>query len=164
MDGNELYKWHPFNHIDEASIKFLYGFLDDLRDVIISIKNVNGNIKEHIRLLKEVVMRSDTILAIDDTDLNLEIKVIKKLEEAVKNIGEKSLVKGMTTNYFAENLRGMLKDWEEERLEEEETNDLKINIVNLENMKKYKHVFFIMLESDKYPRKYEESFPSAKKY
>ena len=77
MDGNELYKWHPFNHIDEASIKFLYGFLDDLRDVIISIKNVNGNIKEHIRLLKEVVMRSDTILAIDDTDLNLEIKVIK---------------------------------------------------------------------------------------
>ena len=162
MDGNELYKWHPFNHIDEASIKFLYGFLDDLRDVIISIKNVNGNIKEHIRLLKEVVMRSDTILAIDDTDLNLEIKVIKKLEEAVKNIGEKSLVKGMTTNYFAENLRGMLKDWEEERLEEEETNDLKINIVNLENMKKYKHVFFIMLESDKYPRKYEESFPFSK--
>lgn len=154
-----IYKWHPYNHIEEESILFFISMLSDLDRIVRSIKDINGSVVDHINELRTRVMATESILEITDSELNFEQKVVKKLGEAVKEIGGSSLVKGLSINYFAENLSGMLHDWEEDRLEDEDVSDLKINVVNLENMKKYKHVYFMMLESNKYPRKYSESFP-----
>lgn len=158
IENDPLYKLHPFNHVDTEFILFFSNILAELSIITNSIKDIEGSIEEHIKELKNKIMDADRILDIEQRDLNFEQQIIKKFCNAIEQIGNNSLVNGLDASYFSENLKGMLTDWEKEQLEEG-CSDIKINVVNLENMHKFKHAFFMMLESDKYPRKYKYEFP-----
>lgn len=159
VENESLYKWHPFNHIDIEFLLFLTRILNELLIISKSIKDIEGSIQEHIEELKLKVLDADTILSIDQGDLNFEQKLIKKFNNAIDEIGNNSIVNGLDTNYFSENLKGMLTDWENERLIDDFGHEIRISVVNLENMHKFKYSFFMMLESDKYPRKHKYEFP-----
>lgn len=159
VENESLYKWHPFNHIDIEFIMFLTNILNELSIITKSIMDIEGSVEEHIEELKNKVLDADKILGIDQRDLNFEQKIIKKFNSAIEEIGSSSIVNGLDTNYFSQNLKGMLTDWENERLIDDSDHEIRISVVNLENMHKFKHSFFMMLESDKYPRKHKYEFP-----
>lgn len=158
IENNSLYNWHPFKHIDTEFIISFLNILKELSIIINSVKDVEGSIEEHINELKNKIMDADRILKIDQQDLSFEQKIITKFNSAISQIGKSSIVDGLDSNYFSDNLKSMLTDWEKEQLEEE-VDGIRINVVNLENMHKFKYSFFMMLEADKYPRKYKYEFP-----
>lgn len=159
IENDPLFKWHPWNHIDTEFILFLIHFLNELSIIIASLKDIEGSIEDHIEELKNNVLDAEKILKLEPNDLKFEQKIIQKFHKAIDEIGKSSIVDGLDSNYFAENLKGMLVDWEKEQESEDEQDDLKINVVSLENMHKYRISFFMMLEADKYPRKYMYEFP-----
>ncbi|MDQ2087927.1 hypothetical protein RBH29_15970, partial [Herbivorax sp. ANBcel31] len=155
----DLYRWHPFNHIDIEFIKSLSDILKEIHMIINLVKDIEGSIEEHIEELKNQIMDAGRILNIEKQDMSFDQIIIKKFSTAISQIGKNSIVSGIDSNYFSDNLKGMLTDWEKDFLEDEIPDGIKINVVNLENMHKYKYSFFMMLESDKYPRKYKYEFP-----
>jgi len=154
---NPLYLYHPLNVVREESLSFLKELLDELSSMQNQINTVFGGINQHLDVLKNVVMRADSLLAQEDENLEFEQLIIKHLMSVVSDISSSSVVGGVDSKYFAENIRAMLKDYDSET--EEDESPLKIATVNLENMQNFKTCYFIMCEADKYPRPYREVFP-----
>lgn len=151
-DDKDFY-WHPFNHISRGSLVFFEMILQELEDIVTNLKKVKGNVIAHIEEMKSKL----DILQIKDSELEFEQIIINKIYESINQVGSTSKVKNISVNDFSENLKGMIKEWEKNQDEKE--NDLQVKVVNLENMQKFKNVYFIMLEAEKYPRIYTERFP-----
>lgn len=158
LEGNALYVYHPLMQIKTDSLDFFCNLLCELKELTEKISTVVGSIDSHLNTLKTVVMQADSILGAEDDSLEFEQIILKKLVSAISDIGTSSLMNNLDAKYFAQNVRAMLTDWENQNKIENE-NTIRLNVVNLENMKKYKYSYFIMCEADKYPRRYFDRFP-----
>ncbi|WP_148265304.1 hypothetical protein [Desulfosporosinus orientis] len=159
MRGQESLRWHPFHQIKQESLKFLISILDILESMINTINSIEGSVAKHIETLTTKIINVETIIGLGADKWDFEQKIITRLNTAVEDIGNSSLV-NIDANVFAENIRAMLTDWENQH--DLEIDGLTVHVVNLENMKKYKHTFFCMLEANKYPRRYDYQFPYTK--
>lgn len=157
IKDNPLYAYHPLNAVKSESLAFLQGLLDELSAMQRQIDSTFGGIDKHLEVLKNVVMKADSLLVQENENLEFEQLIIKRLMSVVSDISSSSVVGGVDSKYFAENIRAMLKDYDSET--EEDESPLKIAAVNLENMQNFKTCYFIMCEADKYPRPYREVFP-----
>ena len=157
IDSNPLYLYHPVHFISRESLEFLKGVLSEIESLSGRILSVSGDINSHISVLRDVVMRADDLIAKDSDELEYEQQIIKRLVGVVSDIGSSSVVGNITPQFFAENIRAMLTEYDADT--EEDYGDLSIDVVNLENMRMYDVCYFIMCESDHYPRRYDVSFP-----
>ena len=153
---NPLYCYHPLCAVKEDSLAFFREILMELSSLLLQIKNVKGSIECHVTVLRNVVIKADYIL---DTvrDSDFEQRIIERLINTLSDISSSSVVNDVSAQFFAENIRAMLKDYENE--DEDKTSPLSIAVVNLENVKSYGTSYFIMCEADKYPRAYDNRFP-----
>lgn len=158
LESNPFYIYHPLAQIKAESLDFFCSLLDELNELTDRISNIVGSIDSHLNTLKNVVMQAGSILGSEDDKLEFEQVILKRLVSAINDIGTSSLMANLDSNYFAQNVRTMLTDWENQNKSETE-NTIRLNVVNLENMKKYKCCYFIMCEADKYPRRYFDRFP-----
>ena len=158
ITDNPLYEYHPLHQIKTDSLKFFCDLLGEMQELSNKINSVIGSIDSHLNTLKTVVMQAGNIIGADDDNLEFEQIILKKLALAIGDMGASSMMANLDSNYFAQNIRAMLTDWEQQNTTETE-NTMRLNAVNLENMKKYKCCYFIMCESDKYPRRYFDRFP-----
>lgn len=158
IENNTLYCYHPLTAISEESILFFKGFITELNELQRQIKQVVGGIEVHLAVLKKAVMQADKLLDNNPYDLEFEQIIIKRLMTAASKISNSSLIGKIDAIYFADNIRAMLKDYDEQT-EEEGNSPFKLSVVNLENMKRFKVSYFAMCEADKYPRPFIENFP-----
>lgn len=158
IESNSLYVYHPLKAIASSSLLSIADLLRHLSDMVGKIANVSGDIGKHLNVLRSIVMNTGSIHNREDERLEFEEIVLKRLSLAVKDIGGHSLIPQIEANYFAQNIRVMLNEWEKENATDTD-NVLRLNVVNLENMKQYRHSYFVMCEASKYPRRYMERFP-----
>lgn len=161
IEGNDLYEYHPINRIDSESLVFFRDMIRNLKDICGKLSSVSGSIEQHLEALKSLVSSADAILNASDEDLEYEQLIIKRIVNAIKDIGNNSLMNEISSTYFAQNIKYMITEWEKQN-DEEPDNILKLNVVNLENMQDFKHTYFIMAEAEKYPRHYADKFPYNK--
>lgn len=154
--NNPLYRYHPLCAVKEDNLAFFREILMELNSLLLQIKDVSGSIECHVTVLKDVVMKADYVLdSIHENDI--EQRIIARLINTLADISSSSVVNDVSSQFFAENIRAMLKDYENEDNENE--SPLRIAVVNLENVKNYGTSYFIMCEADKYPRAYDNRFP-----
>ncbi|MDD2476699.1 MAG: hypothetical protein PHI32_12420 [Dysgonamonadaceae bacterium] len=158
IETNPLYCYHPLSQVNMSSLEFFYALLSEIKELTKTVASVVGGIEQHLQILKSVVMKADKILETENDNLEFEQIIIKRLADAISDIGNNSLVNNLEAKYFAQNIRAMLTEWENQNQSETEST-IRLNVVNLENMKNFKFSYFAMCESDKYPRKYLERFP-----
>ena len=161
IQDNPLYKYHPINCISSESLSFFRSMMETISVLCNELSSVSGGIEQHLEALKALISRADTLLDTNDDDLEYEQLIVKRIVNAIKDIGSNSLMNDISSTYFAENIRYMLVEWEKQN-DEEEDSELRLNVVNLENMQKFKHTYFILAEAEKYPRHYKDKFPYSK--
>lgn len=153
---NPFYRYHPLNAVKMDSLQFFRELLIELNALLFQIGNVKGSIEQHVSVLRDVVMKADSVLeAVRDDDF--EQAIIKRLANTLSDISSSSVVNDVSARFFAENIRAMLNDYESDA--DEGKSSLKLSVVNLENMKQFGTSYFIMCEADHYPRAYDNSFP-----
>jgi hypothetical protein len=133
----------------------MHNFLQLICALVTEMEAIGGGLQEHLSFLKEHVMG----VLPQWEDATLEQKIVLRLQEALKSIRSGPLVQNMSARYFAENLRAMLQDYEQEV---EETDELTLNTIRLTNINPYKYCFFPMFEADKVPRRRVEAFPFSR--
>ena len=156
-DGKPEYRFYPLKSVSEESISFFKAQLLDIGTTVEKLSKVFGDINEHLKALKDNFLLDDIITNQNISD-EFEIEIIKHLKEIIDNINKSNLVTNIDSKYFSDNIKTMLMDYEREKAESTADN-LTLNVVNLENMQKFKLTFFCMCEEDKYPRQYRVSFP-----
>lgn len=155
IKDNPLYCYHPLNNVSEESLSVLVDLIAELESIVNTIKATSGKISEHINVLQNVVMKKGDFTADEYSDQ--EQHIAQRLINTVAALNDNTLIGEVSSNYFAENIRAMLTEYESETLEE--TSPLSVAVVNLENMRTYKTCYFVMCEAGKYPRPYVEQFP-----
>ena len=150
-----LLKYHPLHFINKESLIFIRDILASLSRLIRDINEVSGGIKEHVDELKKAIIKSDDSNM--DEQNRVEKVMVRYLFDALEKM-DSSIVKNVSSTYFAQSLKSMISDIERE-FELEEKTGLVLNIANLENMKHYKVCFFQMNKADNYPRIYRKDFP-----
>lgn len=153
---NPFYRYHPLNAVKDDSLHFFRDLLIELNALLLQITNVKGSIERHVSVLRDVVMKVDIILEAKHDD-DFESIIIKRLINTLSDICRSSVVNDVSAQFFAENIRAMLNDFESD--DDEGKSPLKLAVVNLENVKQFGTSFFIMCEADHYPRSYDNSFP-----
>lgn len=161
IKDNDLYKYHPINRISSESLLFFRDMIKSLKEICENLGSISGSIEQHLEALKYLVSKGNSILNTDDSELEYEQIIVKRIVDAIKDIGNNSLMNKISSSYFAENIKYMISEWESYN-DDEQDGLLQLNVVNLENMQEYKHSYFIMAESGKYPRHYKEKFPYSK--
>lgn len=161
IKDNPLYIYHPLTAVNEDSLIFFNSLLTELRQMQESIKSVFGGIDKHLEVLKNIIMKADKLLSFNSDELEFEQNIMRRLVAAISDISSSSFVNNLDSRYFAENIKAMLVDYENE-LSIENENKLSLSIVNLENMRPFKYCFFPMCESNKYPRRYLSKYPYTK--
>ena len=141
--------------MSEESLRVLVDLITELESIVNTIKATSGKISEHITVLQNVVMKKGDFTADEYSDQ--EQQIAQRLINTVATLNDNTLIGEVTSNYFAENIRAMLTEYESETLDE--TSPLSVAVVNLENMRAYKTCYFVMCEAGKYPRPYIEQFP-----
>lgn len=160
IDENPFYRWHPVKNVSIKSLMFFESMLKRIK-IILDKVNENRSVEEHVEILQNEVMQVNEVIKTDEGKLNFEQKIIKKLYSATEQISNDPIGSTIESLEFAEGLASMLREWERGQ-DSYDDNCLKLNVVNLENMKKFDTVFFMMLENTKYPRKLKYSFPFTK--
>ena len=155
LKDNPLYCYHPLKTVSEESLRVLVDLITELESIVNTIKATSGKISEHITVLQNVVMKKGDFTADEYSDQ--EQQIAQRLINTVATLNDNTLIGEVTSNYFAENIRAMLTEYESETLDE--TSPLSVAVVNLENMRAYKTCYFVMCEAGKYPRPYIEQFP-----
>lgn len=155
IKDNPLYCYHPLNNVRKESLRVLVDLIAELESIVNTIKATSGKISEHINVLQNVVMKKGDFTADEYSDQ--EQHIAQRLINTVAALNDNTLIGEVSSNYFAENIRAMLTEYESETLEE--TSPLSVAVVNLENMRTYKTCYFVMCEAGKYPRPYVEQFP-----
>ena len=161
ITGNPLYEYHPINQIDVESLEFFSDLVKSIDEICRNISSVDGSIEKHLEALRGLLDSAKEFTNTSDEDLEFEQIVIKRIINAIDDIGHGSLMNNINSNYFAENIRFMINEWERQNDEENDC-QLRLNVVNLENMQQFKYSYFIMVEAEKYPRHYHEKFPYSK--
>lgn len=157
LTNNIEYRFHPLKDISIETLNLLLQSLNDTALIVKKLDSVFGNINKHLQALKENFLL-DEILENSVISDGFEIEVIKHLKEIIDNINQSNLITNIDSKYFSDNIKSMLTDYEQEKAESS-ADELTLNVVNLENMQKFKLTFFCMLEEDKYPRQYKLNFP-----
>lgn len=158
--ANPLLKYHPLCAVTQAALHFIQDILEYLQALIGEIGSVSGGLQEHLAVLRHRVMGLERVTALNDEQLTFEQKIMKRLHEAVENVGTTSVMQNLDARYFAENVRFLLGGWGE--VVPEEVPSLRLDVVKLVNVKPYKRVYFAMLEAGKYPRPHSEQLPYSK--
>ena len=156
-----LYVYHPIMQISNESLDFFADIISAIGEICDKIGSVVGSIEQHVEALKGMLSSASTITNSADEDLEFEQLIVKRIINAVNDIGNNSLMNNISSVYFAENIQFMINEWEQQN-EEEDDCKLRLNVVNLENMQSFKHSYFIMAETEKYPRHYHEKFPFSR--
>lgn len=151
------YRFNPINTITLDSLNFFLSQLKEISRMIDNLTNVFGDINEHLKALK-YNFAIDDVLENEGIVNEFETEIIGELKKIIEGINKSNLITNIDSKYFSDNIHLMLMDYERE-LAESEANNLTLNIVNLENMQKFKVTYFCMCEEDKYPRPYILSFP-----
>lgn len=155
---NPLYSYHPLNTVSKESLLVLKELISELEAIVTKINETTGRISDHIAVLHNVVMNKGNFELTEDSDQ--EQKIAQRLIDTVTTLKDNTLIGEVSSSYFADNIRAMLVEYEEETLDD--NSPLSIAVVNLENMRSYKTAYFIMCEAGKYPRPYIEQFPYTK--
>lgn len=158
IENEPLYHYHPLSGIKIECLSIIRNLLLQLSSIIEKILTTSGGLDAHLQTLKESVMGVTHILSEYDEVQEFEQTILKRLVAVVDELSSSSQIDNIEANYFAQNVHAMLTEWERESASET-TSLLRLNVVNLENMKRYKHSYFVMCESGKYPRQYAETFP-----
>lgn len=150
------YRYHPLRDITDDTLEFLIMQIADTKNIVDNISKVFGNINVHLKALNDNFM-IDEILT-NSSSNEFEKEIIKNLKEVIDKISKSNLINNIDSKYFSDNIRSMLMDYEREKAESS-ADELTLNVVNLENMQKFRLTFFCMMEEDKYPRQFRLSFP-----
>lgn len=153
------YSGHPFLAVSDDFLNVMEDILLLLNEIKNKLKDEETSIKNFIEKIRDYLLDfdSDDILKVGDPETDFERKLILKISETLKEISISSF---LTTDveYFANNIINIIDEFKNEP-EEFENDELYLNVENLENMHKFKYVFFVMAEDDKYPRPYRLEFP-----
>lgn len=161
IKDNNLFTLHPLYAIEKESLIFFHDITVYLKSITEEIGTISGNLQQHIKLLKDKLLKVDDIINIKEDNMSFEQKIIKKLYDTLEKININSVINNVDAHYFAENIKHILSNYDNPI--ESEASDLKLNVIKLVNSKKYSRVYFVMLEFDKYPRIYgKEKFPYTK--
>lgn len=150
-----LLKYHPLKKINMESLNFIKDLLILLSSLIKKLEGISGGIKDHVNAIQNSLLGNTQMEVHEEEQTE---KFIISLLLDVLNKMDSSIINSISTTYFAKNIRTMIKDIEN-NTEIKNKSSLILNIVNLENMKKFKTCFFPMNEIDNYPRKYMKDFP-----
>lgn len=157
LNKNIENRFNPLKSISFEALDFLITQINDTKLMVDNLSKVFGDVNEHLKALKDNFLLDD-ILSNPNFTNEFEREVIKHLKEIIDGINKSSLVTNIDSKYFSDNIRNMLTDYEREKAESA-ADELTLNVVNMENMQKFKLTFFCMLEEDKYPRQYSLNFP-----
>lgn len=157
VQNKNEYRFYSLNCITEESLLFFKNQLEDIKIMVDNLAKVFGDINAHLKALNDNFLL-DEIMSNENFTNEFEIEVIKHLKEVIDGINKSNLITNIDSKYFSDNIRNMLMDYEREK-SESAANELTLNVVNLENMQKFKLTFFCMCEEDKYPRQYRVNFP-----
>ena len=153
--ADPLLKYHPLRKVNIESLNFIKDLLTSLSLLVEKLEGISGGIKDHINALQSSLL-GNTKMEVHEEE-QTEKFIISLLLDALNKM-DSPIINNISTTYFAKNIRTMIKDIESD-IELKSKSKLILNIVNLENMKKFKTCFFPMNEIDNYPRKYIKDFP-----
>lgn len=159
INDNENYKFHPFKSVNFEDIAFLINLLREIDVIVKRLSEIKGNFDVHISVLRNSVLSVDSILYLSSDELTDAQLNIRKFYNALKNIEVDSSVQNLEATFFAEHIKSLVSNIERRT---KESDNIKLPILNMLNLKNYNHVFFIGLEADKYPRRHTKGFPFAK--
>lgn len=152
---DQLLKYHPLRKINTESLNFIKDLLMLLSSLIKKLEGISGGIKDHINALENSLLENTKVKTYEDEQT--EKLIISLLLDAINKI-DSPIIKSVSTKYFAKSIRNIINDIEKD-IELKSKSNLILNVVTLENMKKFKTCFFPMNEMDNYPRKYIKDFP-----
>lgn len=147
IQGDEIYSAHPFTVVSEKSLEHFRKYISFINGVVGEIKRIDGNIKKHLMAL---------IKAMKDDGVDVESELLLMFGHALNQS------KGMHIDhlYFAKNFQALIGDYIIEK--QEESKNIRLNRINLENANQYEVVFLPMFEDDKYPNTTHHDFPFTK--
>jgi len=149
------YKGHPFAAISEDFLKNMKGILEVLKRISEDLKDIQMNIRDYIKNVGKYLFEEKSTFGLEGYEFEEEL--ISRIKDTLNEISISSYV-STDAAFFAKNLIALIEEFRQE-LEEIDEDLLYLNVVNLENMHKFKYVFFVMAENDKYPRPLKRDFP-----
>ena len=138
---------HPIKSIREETLLFIGKYIVFLRNVIMKIQNENGSIKNHIKTLVEAV-KSEYV----DETLEKEL-----LQEFGAILSSKDDGVNIDNQYFAQNFQSLISEYLSAK--NIKSNNIRVNVINMESANSYDIVFVPMFEENKYPMEYKYEFP-----
>lgn len=149
------YKGHPFSGISDDFLKNMRGILEVLKKISEDLKDIQMNIRDYIKNVGKYLFEEKSTFGLEGYEFEEEL--ISRIRDTLNEISISSYV-STDAAFFAKNLMALIEEFRQE-LEEVDEDLLYLNVVNLENMHKFKYVFFVMAENDKYPRPLKRDFP-----
>lgn len=154
---NYKYIRHPFNSISREELVGLLSIIKEIRALLDALSSIHGEMRSHIRFLKDKIIYTDRLSDIDDDLLTDAQRVIKDFCGVLDDIVLDSSVMDMDSLFFSKHLKNIISNLNLPVLSYKD--DFTLQIQSMLNMKHYKYVFFMGLEDSKYPRKHERRFP-----
>ena len=156
---NKQFRHHPFIAIEKTKLENLLSVLNELKILSLNLSQLKGNFEFHVNFLKNNIIHTSKIFDLETEKLTSGQKLIRDFYNVIKKSESDSLIQNLDSNFFIQHLKNILLNIELELPENVSNNSFSLNVVNMLNLKKYKYVFFIGLENNKYPRKHKKNFP-----
>ena len=150
IKNEENFKAHPLHKVQKSTLIYIQKFLSFIEALVNKLK-VNGNIKQHIKLLISVFNLNKIKLNTSEDKQAIEILLDGLNKVKCNDSIEVDYV------YFAENIKDLLSQCL--YVENKKKDDYKLAVVNMENYTKYDYVYFPLFEENKYPRILKNEFP-----
>lgn len=149
------YKGHPFLAVTDDFLKSMKGILEVLKRISEDLKDIQMNIGDYVNYISKYLFQEKGTLGMEGYEFEEEL--ISRIKDTLSEISISSYV-STDAVFYAKHFIGLIDEFRQE-LEEIDEDLLYLNVVNLENMHKFKYVFFVMAENDKYPRPLKMDFP-----
>lgn len=141
---------HPIKSVKKETLDFIRNYIVFLNNVIKKIRNVNGSVKKHIKTLIGAIKE-------ENPDKSLEKELLYEFE-TILNAKDNSI--NIDNEYFAQNFQSLISEYLSAR--SEKSNNIRINVINMESANSYDTVFVPMFEENKYPMEYKYEFPYSR--
>ena len=144
------FEYHPLFVVADKSLKYIKDYLEFI-DTLVEKLKVDGNIKSQIKLLISAFNLADLKLPNEEEQETLDVFI------DILNSIESSDSTEIDYKYFAEHIKELIDQYS--WIKENDSESLRLPVVNMENATKYDNVFFPMFEDNKYPRVLKLEFP-----
>lgn len=141
---------HPLKAIRLESLEFIQKYILFLDSTIRKIRQIKGSAQRHIKVLVELLKSQVNDIDLATQLLNLFAEILRSKDNGVE----------IDFDYFAKNFQLLMSEFLSSQ--KEESNNIRVNAINLESVGKYKTVFVPMFEENKYPMGFSYSFPYSK--